>query len=90
MSKIEDQGTSVRILLIGARGMLGRDMMRSWLSDEVIPSDSSQVDIRDRQQVLNLVSKVRPDWAVLSAAYTNVDGSEENKDLAFAVNAAGV
>ena len=36
-----------------------------------------------------LVGRTRPKWIVLAAAYTDVDGSEQNRDLAFAVNATG-
>jgi len=79
----------VRILLIGAKGMLGRDMLRVWTSQDIIPADIEEVDIRDLSQVRALVSSSRPDWIVLTAAYTDVDGSEKNHDLVFAVNASG-
>jgi len=79
----------MRLLIIGARGMLGTDMLQDWKSDEVIPADSMEADIRDFEQVRALVSTVRPDWIVLTAAYTDVDGSEKKPDLAFAVNATG-
>jgi dTDP-4-dehydrorhamnose reductase len=79
----------MRILLIGAKGMLGTDMLRVWHSHEVIAADVAEADIRDLDQVRRLVSSSRPDWIVLTAAYTDVDGSENNRDLAFAVNATG-
>ena len=79
----------MRLLVLGARGMLGSDILQDWKSDEVIPASSAEADIRDLQQVSALVSRVRPDWIVLTAAYTSVDGSESNPDLAFAVNATG-
>jgi dTDP-4-dehydrorhamnose reductase len=46
-------------------------------------------DIRDEKQVSNLVQHARPDWIVLAAAYTDVDGCESNRDLAFDVNCRG-
>lgn len=79
----------MRLLVLGARGMLGTDILQDWKFDEVIPADSAEADIRDLHQVKTLVCKARPDWIILTAAYTDVDGSEKDPDLAFAVNAAG-
>ena len=79
----------MRILLMGAKGMLGTDMLRVWQGHEVIAADSAEADIRDLHQVRALVSSAHPEWIVLTAAYTDVDGSEKNRDLAFAVNAIG-
>jgi dTDP-4-dehydrorhamnose reductase len=36
-----------------------------------------------------MIRDSRPDWILLSAAYTDVDGCEFNRDLAFAVNCEG-
>ena len=69
--------------------MLGKDLLQEWTSDELIPSRSSDTDIRDARQVRALVERTHPDWIVLAAAYTDVDGSERNPGLAFAVNAHG-
>jgi dTDP-4-dehydrorhamnose reductase len=70
--------------------MLGTDLLSEWQSDELIPADSAEADLRDFAEVEKLVLKVRPAWIVLSAAYTDVDGCERNPELAFAVNATGV
>jgi dTDP-4-dehydrorhamnose reductase len=70
--------------------MLGTDLLNEWLSDELIPAGSAEADLRHFAEVEQLVLKVRPDWIILSAAYTDVDGCERNPELAFAVNATGV
>jgi len=41
------------------------------------------------EQVRRLVTQQHPDWIVLTAAYTDVDGSARNPELAFAVNGEG-
>jgi dTDP-4-dehydrorhamnose reductase len=70
--------------------MLGTDLLDEWQSDEVIAADSAEGDVRDRSQIEKLILRVRPEWIILSAAYTDVDGCEQNRELAFAVNASGV
>ena len=80
----------MRVLVLGARGMLGTDLLSEWQSDELIPADSAEADLRNFDEVEKLVQRVRPEWIVLTAAYTDVDGCERNPELAFAVNATGV
>ena len=80
----------MRVLVLGARGMLGTDLLDEWHSDELTPAGSAEADLRDFSQIEKLVLNVRPDWIILSAAYTDVDGCERNPELAFAVNASGV
>jgi dTDP-4-dehydrorhamnose reductase len=70
--------------------MLGADLLDEWQSDELIPADRAEADLRDFPQVEKLVLRVRPEWIVLAAAYTDVDGCEHNPQLAFAVNQTGV
>ena len=79
----------MRVLVIGATGLLGSDLVEEWKGDEVIPASSKDADIRDVAQVRKLVSSSRPDWIILTAAYTDVDASERNPDLAFAINRDG-
>jgi dTDP-4-dehydrorhamnose reductase len=79
----------MRVLIIGASGMLGHDLQKEWTQDELIPASSKEADIRDAEQVRALISQARPDAIVLAAAYTDVDGSERNPELAFAVNGQG-
>ncbi|MGC2474615.1 MAG: dTDP-4-dehydrorhamnose reductase [Candidatus Sulfotelmatobacter sp.] len=80
----------MKILVLGATGLLGKPLMREWHGDEVVGLSSRDVDIRDVARVREVVQNARPDWIVLAAAYTDVDGCESHKDLAFAVNRDGV
>ncbi|HEV8076224.1 MAG TPA: dTDP-4-dehydrorhamnose reductase [Candidatus Acidoferrum sp.] len=79
----------MRILIIGSNGLLGRDLVAEWTGDVIIPATSRDADIREPGQVRQLVARERPDWVILTAAYTDVDGSERNPDLAFTVNRDG-
>jgi dTDP-4-dehydrorhamnose reductase len=79
----------MRVTIFGATGLLGKALMREWKEDEVTGFGSGDGDIRNAEQVLHLVQRSRPDWIVLAAAYTDVDGCETNRDLAFNVNCRG-
>lgn len=79
----------MRVLILGASGILGQALMREWKGDELVGFNSRDVDIRDEERVRDAVRAVRPDWIVLAAAYTDVDGCESNPERAFAVNRDG-
>jgi dTDP-4-dehydrorhamnose reductase len=79
----------MKVTVFGATGLLGKVLMREWQGDEVVGLSSRDVDIRDADQVQQVINKARPDWIVLAAAYTNVDECESHADLAFAVNRDG-
>jgi dTDP-4-dehydrorhamnose reductase len=79
----------MKVMILGASGLLGKALMREWIGDEVIGLDSRAVDIRGASKVREAVQKAHPEWIVLAAAYTNVDDCESHPDLAFAVNRDG-
>ena len=81
----------MKVLIVGATGLLGKALLRVWTNkgDEVAGVSSSDADIRDASQIRRIVQGVRPEWIVLAAAYTDVDGCESKPDLAFAVNRDG-
>ena len=82
-----------RILVIGARGMLGRDLMgifqASFSHDEVVGWDIEEIDIRKEDGTVAKIEGLRPEVVIHLAAYTDVDGCESDKERAFAVNADG-
>jgi len=80
---------SMRITIFGATGLLGKPLLRTWTGDDVVGLGSKDADIREPSQVSAAVERTRPDWIVLAAAYTDVDGCETNPQLAFDVNCRG-
>jgi dTDP-4-dehydrorhamnose reductase len=79
----------MRVTIFGASGLLGKALMREWNGDTLTGLTSRAADIRDADRVWQVVKESEPEWIVLSAAYTDVDGCESNSDLAFAVNRDG-
>jgi dTDP-4-dehydrorhamnose reductase len=79
----------MRVTIFGASGLLGKELMRESSSETVTGLTSRDADIRDPDRVLQVLRETRPEWVVLAAAYTDVDGCETNQGLAFAVNRDG-
>jgi dTDP-4-dehydrorhamnose reductase len=80
----------MKVLLIGALGMLGRDL-QPILSDrhEVIGRDIPDLDITDPVQAEKEIRLLRPEAVINAAAFTDVDGCESQRERAFSVNADG-
>lgn len=79
----------MRVLIFGATGMLGRDLLPAFAGHDVIGLGSRDADLRNAQRVLQVVQEARPDWTILSAAYADVDGCEADPEKAFAINRDG-
>ncbi len=81
----------MKILVTGSNGMLGHDLI-DVLKDnhELILTTSKTLDITDKDNVIEFIRENNPDIVINSAAYTDVDGCEENQDIAYAVNGDGV
>ena len=79
----------MRVTLFGASGLLGQDLVQELKTEQLTAPSSKDADLRDRKRVREVIRDSRPDWILLSAAYTDVDGCESNRDLAFAVNCEG-
>lgn len=76
------------ILVVGANGMLGRDLMNE-LPGEVKGLDLPDIDITSLESVQEVMERLKPAVVVNAAAYTDVDGCESNSDLAMQVNGEG-
>ena len=80
---------TMRVLVIGATGLLGRELLDAGDGVQITGASSQDADIRNQQQVEQLLNQRRPDWTVLAAAYTDVDGCEKNPEHCHAVNYQG-
>jgi dTDP-4-dehydrorhamnose reductase len=84
----------MRVTLFGASGLLGQELVHELSGDaltrkQLTALSSKDADLRDRARVREVILDSRADWILLAAAYTDVDGCESNRDLAFAVNCEG-
>jgi len=79
----------VRVLITGAGGQLGHDLLRAFTGHEVVGTTHGQLDVADRDAVLATITELRPDAVVHAGAWTDVDGCETDPDRAFRVNALG-
>ena len=79
----------MRVLIFGATGLLGKALVHEWRDDEIIALGSKECDVRSAAAVQQAVRQHRPDWIVMAAAYTDVDGCESHPELAFDVNTKG-
>jgi dTDP-4-dehydrorhamnose reductase len=81
----------MRILITGAQGMLGHDVLRAGErgGHELIAVDVPELDITDADAVGAFYARERPEASINCAAWTDVDGAESKRELAHAVNATG-
>jgi len=83
----------MKILVTGAQGQLGTDMVlcleRQPEQYQVFGYGRSELDITDVSQVAKIFEQVKPDVVLHTAAYTQVDQAETDRDRAYAVNALG-
>lgn len=81
----------MKILITGSNGMLGHDLQDALKEKhELILTTSKSLDITDKNHTIEFICDAKPDIVINSAAYTDVDGCEENESLAYAVNGEGV
>lgn len=79
----------MKILITGANGMLAKAVIDEFKQEELLCTDVNELDITDLRAVEKIVANNKPDLIINCAAYTAVDKAEEQKDLAFKINAEG-
>jgi dTDP-4-dehydrorhamnose reductase len=82
----------MRLLVTGARGQLGLDLVEvaRLAGDDVAACDRSALDVGDRDAVHRVVADVRPDVVVNCAAWTAVDACESDPERAMRDNGDAV
>ena len=79
----------MRVTLFGASGLLGQDLVRALEGAELTAPSQDDADLRDSRRIGEIVADSKPEWILLTAAYTDVDGCESRRDLALSVNCEG-
>jgi dTDP-4-dehydrorhamnose reductase len=81
----------VKLLVTGAAGMLGRDVMLAAgnAGHDLVGYGRAELDVTDPAALDRKLDLERPDVVVNCAAWTDVDGAEDAEEAAFAVNGAG-
>jgi dTDP-4-dehydrorhamnose reductase len=88
----------MKILITGASGLLGHataqlargrghQVYAAYNEHKVSIGTPIRLDITDKDKLLKAISVGNPDAIIHTAAYTNVDGCETNRDLAWKANA---
>ena len=81
------------ILVTGANGQLGWELgqlAKSYPRFEFVFVDRSQLDLSLPDTFEKMMHAIKPDCIVNTAAYTAVDKSETEKELAYTINATAV
>lgn len=82
----------MRVVVIGANGQLGTDLVRHFQesSDVVVPVTHAQVDVTSQEAVGSMLEKSKPDVVLNTAAFHKVEECEKKPELAFQVNGSAV
>jgi dTDP-4-dehydrorhamnose reductase len=82
----------MNVLVTGANGQLGNEMRRlgAVSPNNYIFTDVAELDITDREAVVNFVAANGVEVIVNCAAYTNVDKAEDDEATAELINATAV
>jgi len=89
------------VLITGINGLLGQNIVQEFRQDHIIygldlnpgifvDSDHIQVrqmDLNDNKALCDYIKQEKPGKIIHTAAYTNVDGAEDDHEIAFKVNA---
>ncbi|MBI2459420.1 MAG: dTDP-4-dehydrorhamnose reductase [Parcubacteria group bacterium] len=81
-----------KILILGAKGNLGRQLQKVFAAEDVMAWDRGEIDITDRELILKKIADLKPELVINAAAYNAVDkceASDEEYELAKKINIDG-
>lgn len=80
----------LRIAISGSTGLIGTRIIELLQNEFVfVPLLQSEVDITDKESTVKAIDSMDFDLFLHMAAYTNVDGAEKDKEIAYNINVKG-
>jgi len=76
-------------MVTGAAGQLGIALREYLPQENSLFVDKENFDIRDKKETIKQITCVRPNVVIHTAAYTDVDGCEQNPRMAEEINISG-
>lgn len=80
----------IKIAVTGKYGQVARALLSGQYDVTVVPLFRPQFDLANLATIAPALMSCAPDVVVSSAAFTAVDAAQEQRDMAFAVNALGI
>lgn len=80
----------MKIIIIGAKGMLGQELINVFHDHDVLAWDRDECDITNKEEIQEKIRLAKPGAIVNAAAYNNVDKAEEEKEVADKLNGYAV
>jgi dTDP-4-dehydrorhamnose reductase len=76
----------MKIVITGAGGQLGIALAHALADHQVLGLGRDALDVTEPERIADVITEERPDLVINSAAYTDVDGAETDRNEAFRVN----
>jgi dTDP-4-dehydrorhamnose reductase len=80
----------MKTLIIGAKGMLGQELVKAFSDHRVTAWDREDCDITKKDEIQAKIRELGPELIINAAAYNNVDKAEEEKEIADRLNGYAV
>lgn len=80
----------MKILILGANGHIGNYLSNYLKAEhEIIPLSKNDLDIREKDSVINMINSFSPDIVVQAAGISNIDYCEDHETESYSVNTLG-
>lgn len=80
----------MKVLIIGANGQLGSDLVKVFAKEEIVPLTHRDIEVCDHDKTRKVLESYSPDVVINTAAYHRTDECEENIEKTFQVNTFAV
>ena len=81
----------MKILITGKDGQLAQSLLKKYnLKYNLISLSKDELNLENYQTLKNKILFYKPDWIINTAAFTDVEKAEREKNTTFSVNAKAV